>query len=91
MDRRDDKSLLNSPVDKRGSSSRFAVSQREVLGILGPNCPGVLWLSWRGSGGGVVTRSIPLHRNEIAHQLKDSHAKFLLTVRAHGQNSCSCQ
>ena len=54
----------------------------EVFGILSPNCPeyGIAFHAIA-TLGGIVTPINPLYtRNEIAHQLKDSKARFLITV-----------
>src|SRR5215203_3525912 len=56
----------------------------EVFGILSPNCPEYAQAFHAvASLGGIVTPINPLYtRNEIAHQLKDSGARFLVTVPA---------
>lgn len=54
----------------------------EVFGILSPNCPeyGIAFHAIA-TLGGIVTPINPLYtRHEIAHQLKDSRARFLVTV-----------
>jgi acyl-CoA synthetase (AMP-forming)/AMP-acid ligase II len=54
----------------------------EVFGILSPNCPeyGIAFHAIA-TLGGIVTPINPLYtRYEIAHQLKDSGARFLVTV-----------
>ena len=54
----------------------------EVFGILSPNCPeyGIAFHAVA-TLGGIVTPINPLYtRHEIAHQLKDSGARFLVTV-----------
>ena len=54
----------------------------EVFGILSPNCPeyGIAFHAIA-TLGGIVTPINPLYtRNEIAHQLKDAGARFLITV-----------
>ena len=54
----------------------------EVFGILSPNCPeyGIAFHAIA-TLGGIVTPINPLYtRHEIAHQLKDSRARFLLTL-----------
>lgn len=54
----------------------------EVFGILSPNCPeyGIAFHAIAMLGG-IVTPINPLYtRHEIAHQLKDSRARFLLTL-----------
>ena len=54
----------------------------EVFGILSPNCPEyAIAFHAIATLGGIVTPINPLYtRNEIAHQLKDSGARFLVTV-----------
>ena len=54
----------------------------EVFGILSPNCPeyGIAFHAIA-TLGGIVTPINPLYtRHEIAHQLKDSRARFLVTL-----------
>src|SRR5215216_2414720 len=54
----------------------------DVFGILSPNCPeyGIAFHAVA-TLGGIVTPINPLYtRHEIAHQLKDSGARFLVTV-----------
>jgi acyl-CoA synthetase (AMP-forming)/AMP-acid ligase II len=54
----------------------------EVFGILSPNCPeyGIAFHAIAMLGG-IVTPINPLYtRHEIAHQLKDSRARFLVTL-----------
>jgi acyl-CoA synthetase (AMP-forming)/AMP-acid ligase II len=71
------------------SIAAYNLSQRgfkkgEVFGILSPNCPeyGVAFHAVA-TLGGIVTPINPLYtRSEIAHQLKDSGARFLVTVPA---------
>src|SRR5688500_11501518 len=61
----------------------------EVVGILSPNCPeyGIAFHAVA-TLGGIVTPINPLYtRNEIAHQLKDSGARFLVTVSACGDKA----
>jgi len=56
----------------------------DVLGILSPNCPeyGIAFHAVA-TLGGIVTPINPLYtKHEIAHQLKDSGARFLVTVPA---------
>src|SRR5215208_3130809 len=61
----------------------------EVLGILSPNCPEyAIAFHAVATLGGIVTPINPLYtRNEIAHQLKDSGARFLATVPACGDKA----
>lgn len=56
----------------------------EVFGILSPNCPEyAIAFHAIATLGGMVTPINPLYTaNEIAHQLKDSGARFLVTVPA---------
>ena len=61
----------------------------EVFGILSPNCPeyGIAFHAVA-TLGGIVTPINPLYtRNEVAHQLKDSGARFLVTVPACGDKA----
>jgi acyl-CoA synthetase (AMP-forming)/AMP-acid ligase II len=61
----------------------------EVVGILSPNCPeyGIAFHAVA-TLGGIVTPINPLYtRNEVAHQLKDSGARFLVTVSACGDKA----
>src|SRR5215216_1816523 len=61
----------------------------EVFGILSPNCPeyGIAFHAIA-TLGGIVTPINPLYtRNEIAHQLKDSGARFLVTVPGCGDKA----
>lgn len=54
----------------------------EVLGIISPNCPeyGIAFHA-TATLGGIVTPINPLYiRHEIAHQLKDAGARFLVTT-----------
>ncbi len=54
----------------------------DVFGILSPNCPeyGIAFHA-TATLGGIVTPINPLYtRNEIAHQLKDCSARFLVTI-----------
>ena len=69
------------------SIAAYNLSQRgfkkgEVFGILSPNCPEyAIAFHAIATLGGIVTPINPLYtRNEIAHQLKDSGARFLVTV-----------
>ena len=72
---------------ERISIAAYNLAQRgftkgEVFGILSPNCPeyGIAFHAVA-TLGGIVTPINPLYtRNEIAHQLKDSGARFLVTV-----------
>ena len=54
----------------------------EVFGILSPNCPEyAIAFHAVATLGGIVTPINPLYtKHEIAHQLKDSGARFLVTV-----------
>src|SRR5215203_2017669 len=54
----------------------------EVLGIVSPNCPEyAIAFHAVATLGGIVTPINPLYtRNEIAHQLKDAGARFLVTI-----------
>src|ERR1041384_7551440 len=54
----------------------------EVFGILSPNCPEyAIAFHAVATLGGIVTPINPLYtRQEIAHQLKDSGARFLVTL-----------
>jgi acyl-CoA synthetase (AMP-forming)/AMP-acid ligase II len=56
----------------------------DVFGILSPNCPEyAIAFHAVASLGGIVTPINPLYtKHEIAHQLKDSGARFLVTVPA---------
>ena len=56
----------------------------DVLGILSPNCPEyAIAFHAVATLGGIVTPINPLYtKHEIAHQLKDSGARFLVTVPA---------
>jgi acyl-CoA synthetase (AMP-forming)/AMP-acid ligase II len=56
----------------------------DVLGILSPNCPEyAIAFHAVATLGGIVTPINPLYtKQEIAHQLKDSGARFLVTVPA---------
>jgi acyl-CoA synthetase (AMP-forming)/AMP-acid ligase II len=69
------------------SIAAYNLSQRgfkkgEVFGILSPNCPEyAIAFHAIATLGGIVTPINPLYtRYEIAHQLKDSGARFLVTV-----------
>ena len=69
------------------SIAAYNLSQRgfkkgEVFGILSPNCPEYATAFHAvATLGGIVTPINPLYtRYEIAHQLKDSGARFLVTV-----------
>jgi acyl-CoA synthetase (AMP-forming)/AMP-acid ligase II len=71
------------------SIAAYNLSQRgfkkgEVFGILSPNCPEyAIAFHAIATLGGIVTPINPLYtRYEIAHQLKDSGARFLVTVPA---------
>lgn len=54
----------------------------DVFGILSPNCPEyAIAFHATATLGGIVTPINPLYtRNEIAHQLKDCSARFLVTI-----------
>jgi acyl-CoA synthetase (AMP-forming)/AMP-acid ligase II len=54
----------------------------EVFGILSPNCPDyAIAFHAVATLGGIVTPINPLYtKNEIAHQLKDAGARFLVTI-----------
>ena len=54
----------------------------DVFGILSPNCPEyAIAFHAAATLGGIVTPINPLYtRNEIAHQLKDCSARFLVTI-----------
>jgi acyl-CoA synthetase (AMP-forming)/AMP-acid ligase II len=56
----------------------------DVFGILSPNCPEyAIAFHATATLGGIVTPINPLYtRNEIAHQLKDCSARFLVTIPA---------
>src|SRR6185436_19057897 len=56
----------------------------DVFGILSPNCPEyAIAFHAVATLGGIVTPINPLYtKHEIAHQLKDSGARFLVTVPA---------
>jgi acyl-CoA synthetase (AMP-forming)/AMP-acid ligase II len=69
-------SIVAHNLTKRG------FKKGEVFGILSPNCPeyGIAFHAIA-TLGGIVTPINPLYtRHEIAHQLKDSGARFLITV-----------
>lgn len=88
--------LIEGPTGRTMSYSQLAESisiaahnlaQRgfrkgEVFGILSPNCPEyAIAFHAIATLGGIVTPINPLYtRPEIAHQLKDSGARFLVTV-----------
>ena len=57
-------------------------SKGEVIGILSPNCPEyAIAFHAIATLGGIVTPVNPLYtRTEIAHQLKDAGARFLITI-----------
>jgi acyl-CoA synthetase (AMP-forming)/AMP-acid ligase II len=64
------------------SLARRGFSKGEVFGILSPNIPEYA-IAFHGIAlaGGIVTPINPLYTsNEIAHQLKDAGARFLVTV-----------
>ena len=62
--------------------SQRGFKKGEVFGILSPNCPEyAIAFHAIATLGGIVTPINPLYtRYEIAHQLKDSGARFLVTV-----------
>src|SRR5215813_8764949 len=69
------------------SIAAYNLSQRgfrkgDVLGILSPNCPEyAIAFHAVATLGGIVTPINPLYtRHEIAHQLKDATARFLVTT-----------
>jgi acyl-CoA synthetase (AMP-forming)/AMP-acid ligase II len=69
------------------SIAAYNLSQRglkkgDVFGILSPNCPEyAIAFHAVATLGGIVTPINPLYtKNEIAHQLKDCSARFLVTV-----------
>jgi acyl-CoA synthetase (AMP-forming)/AMP-acid ligase II len=94
----DKPALIEGPTGRRVSYAQLAdsisivahnLSQRglkkgEVFGILSPNCPEyAIAFHAVATLGGIVTPINPLYtRHEIAHQLKDSGARFLLTAPA---------
>ena len=62
--------------------SQRSFKKGDVFGILSPNCPeyGIAFHA-TATLGGTVSPINPLYtRHEIAHQLKDAHARFLVTV-----------
>lgn len=81
-------------VAERISIAAYNLAQRgfkkgEVVGILSPNCPeyGIAFHAVA-TLGGIVTPINPLYtRHEIAHQLKDSGARFLVTVPGCGDKA----
>src|SRR5215213_3717739 len=99
----DKPALIGGPTGRKVSYAELAdsisivahnLAQRgfkkgEVFGILSPNCPeyGIAFHAVA-TLGGIVTPINPLYtRNEIAHQLKDSGARFLVTVPACGDKA----
>jgi acyl-CoA synthetase (AMP-forming)/AMP-acid ligase II len=64
--------------------SQRGFKKGEVFGILSPNCPEyAIAFHAVATLGGIVTPINPLYtRQEIAHQLKDSAARFLVTLPA---------
>ena len=94
----DKTALIDGPTGRRVSYAQLAdsisiaaynLAQRgfkkgEVFGILSPNCPEYATAFHAiATLGGIVTPINPLYtRHEIAHQLKDSGARFLVTVPA---------
>src|SRR5215216_1282293 len=94
----DKAALIDGPSGRRISYAQLAdsisivahnLSQRgfrkgDVCGILSPNCPeyGIAFHAVA-TLGGIVTPINPLYtRSEVGHQLKDSGARFLVTVPA---------
>jgi len=92
----DKPALIDGPTGRQLSYAQVAdaisivaynLSQRgfkkgDVFGILSPNCPeyGIAFHAVA-TLGGIVTPINPLYtKHEIAHQLKDSGARFLVTV-----------
>lgn len=92
----DKPALIDGPTGRSVSYAQFAdaisivaynLAQRgfkkgEVLGILSPNCPeyGIAFHAVA-TLGGIVTPINPLYtRHEIAHQLKDAGARFLIAT-----------
>jgi acyl-CoA synthetase (AMP-forming)/AMP-acid ligase II len=92
----DKPALIDGPTGRKVSYSELAdsiaiaahnLAQRgfkkgDVFGILSPNCPEyAIAFHAVATLGGVVTPINPLYtKHEIAHQLKDSGARFLATV-----------
>src|SRR5215216_2109853 len=92
----DKPALIDGPTDRKVSYAELAdsisivahnLAQRgfkkgEVFGILSPNCPEyAIAFHAVATLGGIVTPINPLYtKQEIAHQLKDSGARFLVTV-----------
>src|SRR5688572_7500428 len=92
----DKPALIDGPTGRKVSYSELADSiaiaahnlarrgfkKGEVFGILSPNCPEyAIAFHAVATLGGIVTPINPLYtRYEIAHQLKDSGARFLVTV-----------
>src|ERR1041384_8545541 len=91
----DKPALIDGPTGRKVTFQQLAdsisivtynLSQRgfrkgEVFGILSPNCPEyAIAFHAVATLGGIVTPINPLYtRHEIAHQLKDSRARFLVT------------
>src|SRR6185369_12853966 len=94
----DKPALIDGPTGRKLSYAELAdaisiaaynLSQRgfkkgEVFGILSPNCPEyAIAFHAVATLGGIVTPINPLYtKHEVAHQLKDSGARFLVTVPA---------
>jgi acyl-CoA synthetase (AMP-forming)/AMP-acid ligase II len=81
------RTITYSQLAESISIAAYNLAQRgfkkgEVFGILSPNCPEyAIAFHAVATLGGIVTPINPLYtRSEIAHQLKDSGARFLLTV-----------
>jgi len=94
----DKAALIDAPTGRTVTYTQLAdsisiaahnLSQRgfkkgEVFGILSPNCPEyAIAFHAVATLGGIVTPINPLYtKHEIAHQIKDSGARFLVTVPA---------
>jgi acyl-CoA synthetase (AMP-forming)/AMP-acid ligase II len=76
--------LVDSIRRVAANLSQRGFKQGEVFGILSPNNPEyAIFLHGVATLGGIVTPINPLYTDrEIAHQLKDSKARFLVTVPA---------
>ena len=73
--------------------SRRDFKKGDVFGILSPNCPEyAIAFHAIATLGGIVTPINPLYtKHEIAHQLKDSGARFLVTVPACAEKTGEAQ
>ena len=73
--------------------SQRGFKQGDVFGILSPNCPEyAIAFHAIATLGGIVTPINPLYtKHEIAHQLKDSGARFLVTVPACAEKTGEAQ